>query len=93
MTRKARRKDYPMPPIIGDPPDAIREWAEKVIASWDLTTREREVADLVLQGFSTPEIAEMTGITDKTLKNHINTIFKKAHVGSRAELFSTILWL
>jgi len=88
-----KRITYPPPDDVGNPPDVVREWAEKVIASWHLTPKESEVCHYVLQGFSTAEIAAYTGNTDKTLKHHIATIFKKAHVASRAELFAEIIRL
>jgi DNA-binding CsgD family transcriptional regulator len=92
-TTSVRKPTYPPPPDVGEPPDVIREWAEKVIASWGLTPKQSEVCHYMLQGFSTCEIAGFTGNSDKTLKHHIATIFKKAHVSTRAELFAEIIRL
>jgi len=61
-----------------------------VIASWDLTRKQREVCDLLLKGLATKEICSVTGNTEKTMKHHINSIFRKAHVSSRSELFAEI---
>ncbi len=86
-------KTYPPPPDLGDPPDAVAQWAKHVVDSWNLTPKERTVCDLILKGLHTEEIASVLGNGDKTVKHHIAVIFKKAGVGSRAELFSEILRL
>ncbi len=91
--KRLAKKSYPAPPDMGDPPDVIRDWAEKIITSWGLTPKETEVCHLILKGFSTKELAEVTGNTEKTLKHHIASIFGKAHVTSRAELFAEIFRL
>ncbi len=88
-----RKITYPEPPDLGDPPTVVREWCEKVIASWKLTPKETEVCHLILQGYLTKEMAGLLGNTDKTLKHHIATIYKKAHVDSRAALFAELIRL
>lgn len=82
---------YPVPADVGNPPDELQAWTDRVVASWNLTTKERVVCDCLLKGLSTLEMAGALGNTDKTLKHHIATIFSKAHVGSRSELFAEIL--
>jgi DNA-binding CsgD family transcriptional regulator len=82
---------YPDPPDFGSPPDVVREWTDKLIDSWNLTAKERAVCEYLLKGLRTKEIADLLGNTDKTLKHHIASIYGKAHVGTRAELFAEIL--
>lgn len=82
---------YPEPADVGNPPEELRVWTDRVIESWNLTRKEREVCELILKGLSTIEIAKNLGNTDKTMKHHIASIFHKAHVGSRAELFAEII--
>jgi NarL family two-component system response regulator LiaR len=52
---------------------------------FDLTEREREVLNLVVQGHSNQQIAEALVITIATAKAHISNILSKLQVSSRAE--------
>lgn len=52
---------------------------------FELTDREREVLDLVVQGHSNQQIAEALVITIATVKAHISNILSKLQVSSRAE--------
>lgn len=51
----------------------------------DLTARERGVLDLLAQGLLYKEIAAREGISISTVKQHIHSIYKKLHVGSKEE--------
>jgi DNA-binding NarL/FixJ family response regulator len=51
----------------------------------DLTDREREVLDLIAQGKSNADIAEMLVISVKTVRNHVSNIFNKLQVTDRAQ--------
>jgi NarL family two-component system response regulator LiaR len=53
--------------------------------SFDLTEREREVLNLVVQGHSNQQIAEAMVISVATVKAHISSILSKLQVSSRAE--------
>lgn len=50
-----------------------------------LTVREREILDLIGQGLRNNEIARRLYITEATVKTHINNLFAKADLHSRAE--------
>lgn len=50
-----------------------------------LTPRERDVADLVMAGKTTPEIAEQLSISERTVQTHISNILAKLNVRTRAE--------
>ena len=52
---------------------------------FDLTEREREVLNLVVQGNSNQQIADAMVITVATVKAHISNILSKLQVSSRAE--------
>ena len=52
---------------------------------FDLTEREREVLNLVVQGQSNQQIAEAMVISLATVKAHISSILSKLQVSSRAE--------
>jgi DNA-binding NarL/FixJ family response regulator len=51
-----------------------------------LTTREREVVSLVVEGLRNEEIARRLGINEKTVRNHLTAVFAKMGVSGRLEL-------
>ena len=51
----------------------------------DLTTREKEVLDWIAKGKLEKEVADILGISLKTVKNHISNIYAKLQVHTRVE--------
>lgn len=51
----------------------------------ELTPRELEVLELIAQGANNSQIAEQLVISDKTVRNHITSIFSKLQVADRAQ--------
>jgi len=51
----------------------------------ELTKRELEILRLVQRGKRNREIARELGVEEKTVKNHINSIYSKLGIASRAE--------
>jgi DNA-binding NarL/FixJ family response regulator len=51
----------------------------------ELTERENEVLELIARGRSNPDIGGRLGIADKTVRNHVATIFAKLRVADRAQ--------
>ena len=51
-----------------------------------LTKREREIAELVAQGQSNLEVAANLGITERTVKAHLSSIYEKTKTRSRLNL-------
>ena len=49
-----------------------------------LTKREREVFELLIQNYTTNEIAKELKISDKTVRNHISNAMQKLGVKGRA---------
>jgi ATP/maltotriose-dependent transcriptional regulator MalT len=93
MPHLTKTRVFPKPPDVGNPPDIILEWARRVVDSWRLTRREREVCELMLKGLSNDEIGAVLSSPASTIKHHIVMIFLKAHVDSRSQLFAEILRL
>ena len=58
--------------------------------AYGLSEREQELTRLVLQGFSTAEIAERLVISVHTVQQHLKSIFDKTGVRSRRELVTKI---
>lgn len=52
----------------------------------NLTERERQIADLLVHGYTNKEIAERLSVTTKTVETHRANIFAKLDVNTRAEL-------
>lgn len=56
-----------------------------------LSDREAQVMDYIATGMGNSEIAGALCVSEKTIKNHINRIFAKLRVSSRAQ--AIVLWL
>ncbi len=50
-----------------------------------LSTREMEVLDCVIQGLSNKEIAQELFVTEQTVKNHMTSVFRKLQVHDRVQ--------
>ena len=50
-----------------------------------LTPREREVLELLAEGLSNPELAEVLGVSVHTVKFHVNAILTKLEAATRTE--------
>lgn len=61
------------------------------LASYPLTPRETEVAELVLRGYSNRRIADSLVLAEYTVEDHLKRIFAKVGVRSRSSLSSKIL--
>jgi pimeloyl-ACP methyl ester carboxylesterase/DNA-binding CsgD family transcriptional regulator len=55
----------------------------------DLTERERELLDNIARGLTNTEIATRLQISEKTVRNHISSIFSKLGVAHRAQAIVT----
>jgi len=58
---------------------------------YDITSREKEIFYLIIEGKSTKEIADAVFISPGTAKNHVLSIFKKMDVHSRMMLMTKYL--
>lgn len=70
------------------PARSERERFESFSAAYDLSSREREVLHLLLDGLSTQEIAAQLFVTESTVKFHIHNLLKKTACANRIELLS-----
>lgn len=50
-----------------------------------LTTREREIFNLLSKNFDTNDIAEILSISEKTVRNHISNVIQKLGVKGRSQ--------
>jgi DNA-binding NarL/FixJ family response regulator len=51
----------------------------------DLTTREREILELIARGHDNGQIARRLVVADKTVRNHVSNLFAKLGVSGRTQ--------
>lgn len=64
--------------------------ADRLMRS-DLTARELQTLELLAQGSTNKEIAGALGISDNTVRHHVNNIMEKLQVTDRTEAVATAL--
>src|SRR5699024_9038089 len=53
---------------------------------YNITKRELEVVHLIVDGMNNEQMAEALQVSEKTIKNHLSSIFKKLNVNSRTQV-------
>jgi DNA-binding NarL/FixJ family response regulator len=69
-------KAFASAPIPADPPEAFTQ----------LTPREQEVLQLIATGCSNREIAEKLYISERTVKNHVNSLLRRLNLRDRTQV-------
>ena len=70
---------------------AVQEVINSELEAWQLTPAEKDVANFLIKGLSTGEIATMRGSAEGTIKAQLNAIYRKSGSSSRAELMSQLI--
>ena len=70
---------------VADEETTSRQVVEHVL----LTNREREILGLLADGMGNKQIAARLGISTNTVKTHLELLFDKLEVSSRAEAVAT----
>lgn len=71
-------------------PAGPAEMLPMLFALHGFTTRERQVADFLLAGHGTDEIASRLNVSRYTVRDHVKSLFSKTRVSSRAELTAVL---
>lgn len=61
------------------------------LEAWHLTPAERETALLLLKGFSHKRIARLTSRSERTVRQHAVSVYRKSGLAGRAELAAFFL--
>lgn len=63
--------------------------SDVLVRAYGLTSREREITELVLRGASTDAIARQLFISAYTVQDHVKSILAKSNIRSRRDLVAT----
>jgi DNA-binding CsgD family transcriptional regulator len=66
--------------------EGLGEAIDQQFRAWGLTAAEREVALLLLKGYSHKQVAQATGRGERTARQHAASVYQKAGLAGRAEL-------
>jgi DNA-binding NarL/FixJ family response regulator len=68
----------------------VRTWQRGAGRTGALTDREREIARLIAEGASNPEIARQLFLSRKTVERHVSNMLRKVGARNRAELAARV---
>ena len=72
-------------------PQPVSRALNSRIPNSDLSSREREVLELIVRGKSNKEIASDLGITESTVKCHVSVVLMRLNVSDRTQAVVTAL--
>ncbi len=70
--------------ILQDAHRHIENWERSLPEVSSLTSRERELLDLVSRGYTNQQIADQLTISVNTVKRHLKAVFRKLNIHNRA---------
>lgn len=69
----------------------LGEEIDRQLRQWELTPAERETALLLLKGFGHKEIASLQNKSERTVRQHAVSVYRKSGLSGRAELSAYFL--
>jgi len=69
----------------------LGEEIDRQLREWDLTPAERETALMILKGFGHKEIATLQTKSERTVRQHAISVYRKSGLAGRAELSAFFL--
>ena len=79
-----------LPLAMPEAPAAVRTTASTAELQPQLNARQVEILDWLLAGKSNKEIAQLSNLTEGTVKNHVSTLLLLFGMRSRAQLISSL---
>jgi DNA-binding CsgD family transcriptional regulator len=70
--------------------ETVRKRTAEASASDELTPQERQIALLVRDGLSNPEVGARLFLSPRTVEWHLRKVFAKLSISSRKELRETL---
>lgn len=64
----------------------LGEAMDRQFDDWGLTPAEKEAAMFLLKGYSHKEAGSLTGRSERTMRQHAVSVYRKSGLGGRAEL-------
>ena len=71
--------------------DGLAQSIDLQLTKWGLSAAEKDVAFLLLKGFSLKEVAELRGTTEKTARVQSTAVYAKANLEGRSQLAAFFL--
>lgn len=71
--------------------EGLSQSIDSQLSKWELTKAEKEVAFLLLKGFSLKEIADIRKTTEKTARAQSTAVYAKAGISGRSQLSAFFL--
>jgi DNA-binding NarL/FixJ family response regulator len=85
-TRIESRAEPPISLVLWRSAAGMPSSMPRVASAWGLSPREREVLGLLVRGWANAAIAGELGCAEKTVEQHVSSIFRKSGAAGRAEL-------
>lgn len=71
--------------------EGLSQSIDDQLSKWELSKAEKEVAFLLLKGFSLKEIAQLRGTTERTARTQSASVYAKAGLENRSQLAAFFL--
>ena len=71
--------------------EGLSKEIDRQLTRWELTEAEKDVAFLILKGFTNKEIAAIRGKSEKTVRTQANAIYSKSSLSGRSQLAAFFL--
>ena len=68
------------------------EKIDEQLDEWCLSAAEKEIALMLIKGFSTRDMAHFRGTNEKTVRQQASQVYAKANLENRAELAAFFFW-
>jgi DNA-binding CsgD family transcriptional regulator len=64
--------------------------SKEFVGRFGISNREREIVSMIMQGYANRTIGERLFISDRTVKNHISSIYRKTGAANKVQLLNMV---